>query len=236
MSKHLQRDMDEIRRRLLALFGVAEKMIDNAVRALCEQKQELVDEVLASDDYVDEQEVLIEEECLKILALHQPVAGNLRIVAAVLKINADLERIADLACNIAERAQSLCQFPDFPMPDELPQMASATTEMLRLAIDAFVNMNSSLAEHVILMDNRIDQMNRDVIDLLRGIMQDSPALIEPALHSFSATRNIERIGDLAESIAGDVVYIVKGEIVRHRPGSLSTQPPSPETQNKESYR
>ena len=223
MSKHLQRDMDEIRRRLLALFGVVEQMIDNAVRALCERKQDLVTEVLSSDDYVDEQEVLIEEECLKILALHQPVAGNLRVVAAVLKINADLERIADLACNIAERAQALCQFPYFPLPDELPRMATATTEMLRYALDAFVNMNAKLAEQVILMDNQVDQLNREVIDELRGTMQDTPALIEPALHSFSGARHIERIGDLAESIAEDVIYIVEGKIIRHKHGALYTK-------------
>lgn len=220
MSKHLQRDMDDIRRRLLGLFGCVEQMIDKAVRALCERRDELAVEVLETDDFVDQQEVLIEEECLKILALHQPVAGNLRVVATVVKINTDLERIADLACNIAERAQTLKQFPYFPIPDQLPVMATETTEMLRHALDAFVNMDTKLAEQVILMDDQVDQKNRDVIVELRQLMKDDPEYVEPALHCFSGARHIERIGDLAENIAEDVIYIIEGKIVRHTHNSF----------------
>lgn len=222
MSKHLHRDMDQIRVQLLDLFGAVEQMIENAVRALCERQIELANEVLRNDDYVDQQEVRIEEECLKVLALHQPVASNLRIVATMIKINSDLERIADLACNIAERAISLSRYSLFPIPDELPEMATETTEMLRHALDAFVNMDPALAESVIPMDDRIDAKNRIVIAELIDQMKESPDHVEPALHCFSGTRHIERIADLAENIAEDVIYIVQGNIVRHQHGTLSS--------------
>lgn len=223
MSKHLQRDMDQIRGQLLDLFGAVEQMIENAVRALCERRPELASEVIASDDHVDQQEVQIEEECLKIMALHQPVASNLRVVATMVKINADLERIADLACNIAERAISLSEFQLFPIPDDLPEMASETTEMLRLALDAFVNMDVELAERVIPMDERIDAKNLMVIFELRDLMKENPDFVEPALHCFSGARHIERIGDLAENIAEDVLYIVNGTIVRHNHHAFLTE-------------
>lgn len=215
MSKHLQRDMDQIRSHLLDLFGVVEQMIDNAVRSLCERRADLAAEVIKADDYVDSQEVAVEEECLKILALHQPVASNLRVVTTVIRINSDLERVADLACNIAERAQAITRFPNFPIPDELPDMANATKEMLRSALDAFITMNLELAEQVIKMDDGIDQQNRNVIHELRELMRENPDFVEPALHCFSGARHIERIADLAENVAEDVIYIVDGKIIRH---------------------
>ncbi len=223
MLRHFHRDLDTIHRRLLSLFGKVEQMIDNAVRALCEQKLELAEDVLAGDDEVDEADVRIEEECLKILALHQPVASELRRIATVLKINADLERIADLACNIVERAQSLHRHAYFPIPDGLPEMAKTATQMVQLALDAFVHSDTALAKEVIALDDRVDELNRSVILELRELMQKESSLVEPALHCFSAARHIERIGDHAENIAEDVVYLVDGDIVRHRHGEFLTK-------------
>ena len=216
MSRHLQKDVDLIHHRLLALFGVVEQMIDKAVRALCEQKVELAAEVIATDHEVNQAEVEIEEECLKILALHQPVALELRRVASVFKINSDIERIADLACNIAERAHCMHQQPYFPIPDELPLMAKQASKMVRMALDSFVEGDVELAKKVIQMDAIVDEANLEVIEELQGLMKQDSNLVESALHCFSASRHLERIADHAENIAEDVIYFVDGEIIRHR--------------------
>lgn len=216
MSKHLQKDVEAIHRRMMALFGIVEQMIDKAVSALCNQQVELAVEVIATDAEVNRTEVAIEEECLKILALHQPVAADLRRVATLLKINSDLERIADLACNIAERAQCMHQHPYFPIPDRLPEMARQANQMVRMALDAFVDADVVLAKQVIQFDVGVDEANLEIIDELRSLMQSDKELVEPALHCFSASRHLERIADHAENIAEDVIYFVDGDIVRHR--------------------
>lgn len=221
MSKHLQNDVDLIHSRLMSLFGIVEQMVDKAVRALCEQRVELANEVIQSDDLVNQAEVEIEEECLKILALHQPVAADLRRVTTVLKINSDLERIADLGCNIAERAQCMHEHPYFPIPDQLPDMVRQATTMVRLALDAFVDSDAALAKKVIQLDIAVDDHNLAVIEELQSLMRQDSELVEPALHCFSASRHVERIADHAENIAEDVIYLVDGEIVRHRHGMLT---------------
>lgn len=216
MSKHLQRDLDQIRKELLSQFGLVEKVVDDAVRTLVDRREDLIESVLKADSAVDEREVLIEEQCLKTLALHQPVAIDLRWISTVIKINADLERIADLACNIAERAMHLHRFANFPIPEQVPAMVRDAMSMMKKALDAFVDLNGALAREVIRLDIRVDRLNREAIDELTQIMKSRPELVEPALHCFSAARHIERIADLAENIAEDVIYIVAGEIVRHR--------------------
>lgn len=223
MSKHLQRDIENTNRRLLELFALVEEMIDKAVQALCEQRTGLVEEVITADSRVNSMEVEIEEECLKILALHQPVATDLRRMTTVLKINVDLERMADLACNIAERAESLQQFPFFPTPERLMEMVGQATAMVRMALDSFVDSDPELAKKVILYDAAVDENNRLVIDQLKAMMKQDTSLAEPALHCFSASRHIERIADLAENIAEDVIYLVDGEIVRHRHGNFARE-------------
>lgn len=229
MSKHWQQDFDAIHQRMMALFGVVEQMIDKAVRALCLQKLDLADQVIATDVEVNETEVEIEEECLKILALHHPVAADLRRVATLLKINSDLERIADLACNIAERTRCLQEHPHFPIPDCLPEMARQSSDMVRMALNSFVDSNVDLAKKVIQMDVAVDAANRRIIDELRALMKANPDLVDPALHFFSASRHLERIGDHAENIAEDVIYVVDGEIIRHRHGYFEKDPMDPES-------
>lgn len=233
MSKHLQDDVDRLHSRLMSLFGIVEQMVDKAVRALCEQRVELAIEVIQSDIQVDRTEVGIEEECLKILALHQPVAADLRRVATVLKINSDLERIADLGCNIAERAQCMHEHPYFPIPEQMPEMVRQATTMVRLALDAFVDSDAELAKKVILLDAAVDDCNLAVIEELQLLMRQDSELVVPALHCFSASRHVERIADHAENIAEDVIYLVDGDIVRHSHGNLiktQDQPISRENQ------
>lgn len=220
MSKHLQRDLERINRSLMTLFGVVEKMIDDSVSALVDKKVQLVNTVIESDNKVNDLEVQVEEECLKILALHQPYAADLRHLTTVLKINANLERIADLTCNIAERAECLHNSPFFPLPDELKPMVDRATQMIRMALNSFVNSDSALAKQVILFDVAVDEFNLSIINELRGLMKQDSTLIEPALHCFSASRHIERIADHAENIAEDVIYLVDGDIVRHKHGNF----------------
>lgn len=223
MARHLQIDVDRLHSRLMSVFGIVEQMIDKAVRGLCEQHLELASEVIATDDQVNQLEVEIEEDCLKILALHQPVAADLRRIATVLKINSDLERIADLACNIAERAQNMHEQPYFPIPDRLPEMVNLSKSMVRMALDAFVNSDTSLAKQVIVTDKKVDEYNLAVIEELQDLMVSDPKLVVAALHCFSGARHIERIADHAENIAEDVIYMIDGEIIRHNHSDYSPE-------------
>ena len=231
MGRHFQNDMDQINSDLFSLFGHVEKMIDLAVKALCDRKPELVEKVIDMDEHVDLNEVAIEEEGLKILALHQPVASDLRRISTILKIINELERIADLACNIAERSKDLHQrFPYFPVPEVLPEMATNATQMVRSALDSFANRDAEMAKEVIVLDDKVDQQNREAIEALLNTMKESPELVEPSLHCFSAVRHIERIGDHAENIAEDVVYLIDGEIIRHKHGDFfQTEPDQQES-------
>src|SRR5581483_10375461 len=174
----------------------------------------------AGDNIIDEEENHVEEECLKLLALHQPVAVDLRRIAAALKINTDLERMGDLAEDIAERALHLSHFPPIPIPAKLQKMTDLTTAMVRQSLDAFVNLDQKLARLVCRLDDEVDQYNEAIIQELIAIMQKSPEMVEPGLSLFSATRHLERIADHATNIAEDVVYLVEGEIIRHRPAAV----------------
>ncbi|MEW4455990.1 phosphate signaling complex protein PhoU [Bremerella sp. JC817] len=216
MSLHLQRDLDHLHHEVLSLSGVVEEMLEKATRALFERNAHIADEVIRFDIIVDEREVQIEEECLKALALHQPVAVDLRRIATVLKVNNDLERMADLTVNLAERAKSVIEFPTFVTPPRLARMVDLTKQMVTEVLDSFVNMDSVAATRVGGMDAQVDRMNCEVIEELQKVMRERPDQVVPALHCFSASRHIERISDHAVNIADDVIYMVDGVIVRHR--------------------
>lgn len=195
---------------------IVEEMIDKAAQSLKGNCRELAAEVAEADKIVDRREVHIEEECLKMLALHQPVAVDLRRIATVMKVNNDLERIADLAVNIAERAASIDEHDRFPIPAKMQRMVSLATQMVRGALDAFVNLDAESARRLMLLDDEVDQLNFEIINELQTLMQSSSDLVAPALHCFSASRHIERIADHATNIAEDVIYLVEGDIVRHK--------------------
>jgi phosphate transport system protein len=220
MSKHLHRDLDNLQRDILTLAAYVEESIFKAIRALQERDVELAQQVIAGDNQIDLQENHVEEECLKMLALHQPVAVDLRRIATVLKINTDLERMADLAADIAERAVALGKLPPLSIPSNLQRMTDVATSMVRQSLDAFVHMDTRLARRVIRLDDEVDRLNRENIEDLIQVMQQSPAMVEPGLSLFSATRHLERIADHATNIAEDVVYLVEGEIVRHKPEAV----------------
>ena len=216
MAKHLDRDLDNLQRNLLALAGLVEAAIHKAIRALQERNPRLAQEVIGGDSQIDLEENHIEEECLKILALHQPVAIDLRRIAAAMMINIDLERMGDLAEEIAERAIHLSRPPLLSIPAKLQRMTDLTTMMVHQSLDAFVNLNTEQAKQVMRMDDEVDRYNSEIIQEIIRAMQKSPELIDASLSMFSATRHLERIADHATNIAEDVVYLVEGEIVRHR--------------------
>ena len=226
MSLHLSQDLDEAHNSLLKLSGQVEDMIALAVKSLVERRGSLASEVIQRDTEIDRAEVRIEEECLKMLALHQPVAADLRRITTMMKVNNDLERIADLACNIAQRADSLCQFPEFPIPSGINEMATMITKMVRLSLDAFVHRDIELAKSVIEQDDPVDAKNVQVIEKLAQLMSEDTSKIVAALHCFSASRHLEQIADHAVSIAEDIIYMVEGVIIRHRQAS------QPKTQSR----
>ena len=217
MSKHLQRDLEDLQRDLLALAGSVEEAIHNAIRALQDREAGLAQEVIHGDTQIDQKENHIEEECLKILALHQPVAVDLRRTAAALKINTDLERMADLAEDIAERALHLARLPVIPIPAKLQRMTDLTTTMVKQSLDAFVYLDPHMARRVCRLDEEVDRYNNEIIQEMIDFMRDNPDMVEQGLSLFSATRHLERIGDHATNIAEDVVYLVEGTIIRHNP-------------------
>jgi phosphate transport system protein len=220
MSKHLERDLDDLQHDLLAMAAAVEEAIHKAIRALQERDAGLARQVVAGDSEIDQEENHVEEECLKILALHQPVAVDLRRIAAALKINTDLERMADLAEDIAERGLRLTQLPPIAVSEKLQRMTDLTTSMVRESLDAFVNLDTHQARRVCRMDDEVDRYNEAIIAELIRVMQSAPDMVEPGLSLFSATRHLERIADHATNIAEDVVYLAEGEIVRHRPGAV----------------
>ena len=217
MSKHLERDLEGLERLILAQSSIVEEMIGKASRALRERRGDVASELFEKEEHINEQEVRIEEECLKILALHQPVAVDLRRTATILKINGDLERIADLAMNIAQRAEALSPFHEFEIPESLERMAQLATTMVRQSLDAFVELNVELARQICQRDDEVDDLNRQVISEMYDVMRERSDLVEAAMHFFSASRHVERIADHATNIAEDVIYLVEGEIARHHP-------------------
>ena len=216
MAIHLMRDLDRLQRDLVALAGLVEETVHKAMRALQTRNTALAREVIAGDGQIDLEDNHLNEECLKMLALHQPVARDLRRVVAAMMITTDLERMGDLAEEIAERAISLAEQPQMPVPERLTRMADLTAVMVRQALDSFVNLNKEQAERVMRMDDEVDRYNAEIIQELIASMQTSSKLIEPGLSLFSATRHLERIADHATNIAEDVIYLIGGDIVRHR--------------------
>ena len=216
MALHLQRDLDNLQRDLVSLAGLVEEAIHKSARALQTRDAALAHEVIDGDGQIDHEDNHINEECLKMLALHQPVARDLRRIAAAMMITTDLERMGDLAEEIAERALHLSNVFHLHIPDKLQRMADLTTVMVRQSLDSFVNLNKEQAERVLRMDDEVDRYNDEIIHDLVKSMQSSPTMIEPGLSMFSATRHLERIADHATNIAEDVIYLIDGEIVRHR--------------------
>jgi phosphate transport system protein len=192
-----------------------EKAVAESVRAVENRDAVLAGAVLEHENRTNAREVDVEEECLKILALHQPVAADLRYLIAVLNINRDLERIGDLAAHIAQGALFLCEMPPVSIPPHLGKMAATAQQMLKKVLDAFVNVDVAAAREVRLADSELDTLNREMATCLKAAMVQSPALLEPLIKLMHIARHLERIGDHATNIAEDLIYLIEGKIVRH---------------------
>jgi phosphate transport system protein len=216
MSIHFLREIENLKKKILAVSSVVEESIARSIAAVIKHDATLARQVAEGDDEINEMEVDVEEECLKILALYQPVAVDLRFVVAVLKINNDLERMGDHAVNIADRAAYLATFPKLDVPPELDEMARRTQTMVKHSLDALVESDTELARQVCAADQEIDQYNRKMHVLIQDQMRSNPDDIDRLLHLLSVSRQLERIADLATNVAEDVIYTVEGTIVRHR--------------------
>lgn len=216
MSKHLERDLDDLQKDIMGLASLVEQAFSLSIIALRDRNPDIARDVIQGDVQIDMEENQINEDCLKILALHQPVAGDLRRCTAAMMIITDLERMGDLAEEISERAIQLCAPPFFPIPEGLQRMVDMTTIMVRQSLDAFVNLDVKQALMVVRMDDEVDRYNNQIIQEIIKLMTESTSNIQHGLSMFSAVRHIERIADHATNIAEDVIYLVEGEIVRHR--------------------
>jgi phosphate transport system protein len=217
MKLLLHKEIEKLKNEMLALSAVVEELLRRAMSALQRHDAGLAREVIAADGRVDQLEVDLEEAALKIIALYQPVAEDLRLIVAVLRINADLERIGDLAVNIAERAIFLSSHAAPGVPIDFAPMAAKAQEMLTHSLDAFVNLDTALARQIIEMDNEVDAMNRQMYCAVYQLIRKDPEDVEALLHLLSASRHLERIADHATNIAEDVIYMAEGNIVRHKP-------------------
>jgi len=215
MTEHLQRDLQTLSRELLRMGALVEEATNRAITAFLERKKSLAREVIDGDNAINEKENVIEEEALKVLALHQPVAGDLRFIITALKVNNDLERMGDLAANICERVLALAKTGPVPVPDNFDELVRCVHEMVRDSLNALVNRDAALARHVTDVDDRVDEMNREVFRRMKEQIKTSPEQVDAAVSTASVSRHLERIADLATNIAEDVVFMVEGVIVRH---------------------
>ncbi len=215
MSQHLHSDLERLEKQLLSLAAQVEEAVRKSVSALLDRKQDLALDVIKGDDEIDRKEVELEEECLKILALHQPVANDLRFTTACLKIDNDLERIGDLAVNIAKRAAFLTTVPRAHVPLAMKEMMEAAMQMVRESLDAFVAGDADAARAVCAADNEIDHYHKIITREVAEVTQKGDQSVEIGFQMFSVSKALERIADHATNIAEDVVYMVEGEIIRH---------------------
>ena len=216
MTRHIERQIEGLKEKILRVGTLVEEAISKAITALINRETALAQRVIASDEEIDRMEVEVEEECLKILALYQPVAADLRFVVAVLKINNDLERMGDLARNIAKRVAQLAKSEPIDLPAEIRTMAMLTQEMVKQSLDAVVNADTALARQVREEDDAVDEARMQIRQkVMRGIAAN-PDQAESLLRINSVSKHIERLADMATNIAEDVIYMVEGDIVRHR--------------------
>ena len=219
MPRHFELELDQLRTMLIRMGSLVEEQIDCAVKAITEADVNLARLVMQRDKKVDEYDNSLDEQCLRIFALTQPVAMDLRLLMAALKINNELERIGDIAVNLAERVESLLPYQDFVKSTSLTKMADAAREMVKRAIDSFINNDPALAKRVLESDDFIDNLDRETFNLMVKTMKESPELVEAAAHVVILSRHIERLADHATNISEDVIFLVKARIIKHHAGS-----------------
>jgi phosphate transport system protein len=213
--RHFQEELDALKERLLAMGGLAEERVRKSVRGIMDREHAALDAVLAGDEPINDFQLEIDDRCFKLLALHQPMAADLRVIVAAVKINTDLERVGDLAVNIAEAGKRYLRHPPVKPLIDIPRMGDLAQKMLRDALDAFVRRDMALAEAVLAADDTLDALKTQIFRELLTYMLQAPETIEPSLDLILISRHLERIGDHATNVAEDVIFILSAKDVRH---------------------
>ncbi len=216
--RHFQEELEQLKTRLLEMGGLAEENVRIAVKGLVERDHDLIDKVMVGDEPLNSLHIEIDNRCFTLLALYQPLAADLRTIVSAVKINTDLERVGDLAVNIAEAARRYASHAPVKKLIDIPRMASIAQSMLRDALDAFVRRDLGLARRVLNEDDKLDALKTQIFRELLTYMLQDPATIEPALDLILVSRHLERIGDHATNVAEDVIFIVSARDVRHHAG------------------
>lgn len=211
-------ELDELKHRILAMAGMAEQAVDLAVQAYSQRDLALCERVLANESGINRAEREVDEFAIDLLAMQQPMAIDLRFILAVIKINADLERVGDQAVNIAQRVMHMLDMPAFDLPVDIPAMAGRVRAMVRDALRSFIEGDTELAKRVLEADDEIDRINKEAFAALSACMQAKPDCAVQALDALSIARNLERVADHATNIAEDVIFWVRGADVRHGAG------------------
>ena len=212
---HFESEMQALKNRLLNMGALVEERVHRAIQALMERNLESAEEIARSDQAVNELQIEIDERCLRLFALQQPMASDLRLITSAMKINADLERIGDQAVNIAEQAMVIAEHPPLKSIIDLPRMAEIAERMTRESLDAFVRKDATLARAILKRDDEVDELKDHVFRVLLTYMMADPGTIERALGLILVSRHIERIADHATNIAEDVIFVVEAKDVRH---------------------
>jgi len=220
-GRHFQEELEQLKARLLEMGGLAEEQVRLAVKGLVHRDRDLIARVLTGDDPLNALHIEVDNRCFTLLALHQPMAVDLRAIVAAVKINTDLERVGDLAINIAEAGQRYVAHPPVKKLIDIPRMAAIAQSMLRDALDAFVRRDTALAQNVLNQDDALDALKTQIFRELLTYMLADPSTIEPALDLILVSRHLERIGDHATNIAEDVIFMVSARDVRHHAGDRS---------------
>jgi phosphate transport system protein len=215
METHFQQELNKLKEQILKMGGLAEQAIKNAVEALVKRDTPLAEKTIAEDRHINEMEIAIDEQCLKLLALHQPLAADLRFITSAMRINYELERIGDQAVNIAERVILLNQEPQLKPYIDIPRMAEITKKMVKDVLDAFVNRDPVLARKVCERDDEVDALNDQVFRELLTYMMADPKTITRAVYLIIISRCLERIADHATNIAEGIIFMVKALVIKH---------------------
>ena len=217
MAKHLEKELERLKKLIYSLSARVDENLELAVKSIQENDTELAQKVIDDDTNIDDLEIEVEEECLKALALYQPVAIDLRFIIAVMKMTSDLERIGDLAADIAKNGISISQAPKPKVPLDLHQMTYLVKTIVRKALDALINIDPYLAREVIKDDDEINAMKAEMKSEIVEALKREPEHAETLITLLAITHRLERIGDHASNIAEDVIYMVEADIVRHQP-------------------
>jgi len=213
--RHFEMELQALKNRLLGMGALVEERVHQAMQALMERRIEAAEAIVAGDAEVNDLQIEIDDRCLKLLALQNPMASDLRLITAAMKINADLERIGDQAVNIAENAVKVAALPPLRPIIDLPRMAELAEAMTRDSLDAFVRRDAELAREILARDDEVDQLKDQIFRVLLTHMMADPGTIERALSLILVSRNLERIADHATNIAEDVIFVVEAKDVRH---------------------